>query len=244
MIDLTGKKILVTGATGFIGRAASVRLSQLGAAVIITGRNQPKLDDTLSRLHGSGHHAAPFDIGNQGDVKGFLRSLVDTDGRKLDGFVYCAGIFPLRPLKSVSYDYLHEMMAINFYGFVEMVKCFADRRVCRGGSIVALSSYASANGDKGQLAYAASKGALDSSIVVMSKELKAKGIRVNSIRPAALLPETMSIDEQPRGVVNIIKGMKTGPITPECLSDHIAFLISDNARKVSGQHFDVRGYLA
>lgn len=245
MIKLNGKKILITGASGFIGRLTAIKLSMLGAKVIISGRNKEKLKSVLSELHGEGHFAIPFDIYEVDKIKDFIKSVVEIDGDKLSGFVYCTGTYPIRPLKSVNYNYLHDMMLINYYGFIEMVKCFSDKRICtEKSSVVVLSSYASIRGDRGQLAYSASKGAIDSSIIVIAKELYTKGIRINSIRPAALLPEDIKMEDLPSAIVQSIENMKTGPINPINIAEHIAFLISDYSNGVSGKCFDVKGYLS
>ena len=135
-------------------------------------------------------------------------------------------------------------MVINYYAFVEMVRLYSDKRVSDGGSIVAISSYSSINGDKGQLAYAASKSAIDSSVIVMSKELYSKNIRVNAIRPAIIKGETTNIEILPTSIQNIIEKMKTGLIDPNIIAEQIAFLISDCSSGVYGRCFDVKGYLS
>lgn len=244
MIELKEKIIIITGASGFIGKQVAIKLSQLGANIILSGRNKKALDETFSLLEGDKHHILVHDVCNLNETMGFMKSIVETTKSKLSGLVYCSGIFPLRPLKSINYDYLHNMMLTNYYGFIEMAKCFSDKRISNGGSIVVLSSYASKNGDKGQLAYSASKGAIDSSVIVMAKELSKKNIRVNSIRPAALLPDYMELENLPIGVQQIINDMKTGPIEPINIAEQIAFLLSDNAHGLTGNCFDVKGYLS
>ncbi|MDN5066830.1 SDR family oxidoreductase, partial [Aliarcobacter butzleri] len=128
--------------------------------------------------------------------------------------------------------------------FVEAVRLYADKRVSNGGSIVVMSSYSSINGDKGQLAYSASKSAIDSSVVVMSKELYSKNIRVNAIRPAIIQGEDTNIELLPVSIKNIIEKMKIGLIDPNILAEQVAFLISDYSSGVYGRCFDVKGYLS
>lgn len=243
MIELNNQKILVMGASGFIGTQTAIKLSQLGAKVVISGRNVEKLKETLSLLHGDGHNIVVFDINELDKISQFIKSVVDIDGKKLSGLVYCSAIYPLRPLKNVTPDFLHNMMFINYYVFVELVRCFSDKRICEKGSIVTLSSYASTHGNKGQLAYSATKGAMDSSVVVMAKELQQKNIRINSIRPAALLPEEIEFNTLPIGIQELINEMGTGPISPINIAEQIAFLLSEYSNAITGKCLDVKGYL-
>lgn len=243
MIELNNRKILVMGASGFIGTQTAIKLSQLGAKVVISGRDEAKLKKTLSLLEGDEHHLIPFDISDLDKISEFTKSVVDLDNQKLSGLVYCNAIFPIRPLKNVTHEFLHNMMVINYYGFIELVRCFSDKRVCEKGSIVTLSSYASNYGDKGQLAYSATKGAMDSSVIVMAKELQQKRIRINSIRPAALLPEDIEFCKLPITIQELIKDMGTGPINPINIAEQIAFLLSEYSSGMTGKCLDVKGYL-
>lgn len=243
MLDLNGKKVLVMGATGYIGKQIAITLSKLGASLVISGRDKYKLNELLNELEGK-HYALSFDANDLSTCEDFMKSAVDLDNKKISALVYCIGIFPLRPLRSLKTDFLHNMMHINFYSFIEIVRCFSNKKICGGGSIVALSSYASINGDKGQIAYAASKAAIDSSIKIIAKELFNKNIRINSIRPASLLSEEINFFDLPNGIQNSINKMGTGPICPEKLSEQVAFLVSDCSSGIYGRCFDVRGYLS
>lgn len=244
MISLKNKKILVLGASGSVGRSVAIKLSQLGAKVVIQGRNKIKLENTFSQLIGTGHYSISFDLCNLDKIDELMNLAVNFDNEKLTGMVYCAGIMPIRPIKSTKSDFLHETMLINYYAFVEAVRLYADKRISNGGSIVVMSSYSSINGDKGQLAYSASKSAIDSSVVVMSKELYSKNIRVNAIRPAIIQGEDTNIELLPVSIKNIIEKMKIGLIDPNILAEQVAFLISDYSSGVYGRCFDVKGYLS
>lgn len=245
MITLVNKKILLLGASGFIGMRVAILLSKLGAKLIISGRNQDKLKEILSQLHGEGHQLIPFDLKKIDEISNFIKSSVTIDGDKLSGLVFCNAITTIRPLKSITYEFINDMMITNYYSFIEAVKCFSDKRISIQGesSIVVLSSYASNNGDKGQLIYSATKAAIDSSTKVIAKELKQKGIRINSIRPAALLPEEIDFEELPISIQELIQDMETGPITPESIAEQIAFLLSSYSTGITGKCFDVKGYL-
>lgn len=242
MINLSGKKILLMGATGNTGKATAVKLAQLGANVILSGRDDKKGDEILSSLSGGGHRYVQFDVRNIQEVQNFINDIIEFDKTKLDGLVYAAGLMHVLPIKNTTYKFLHDIMLVNYFAFAEITRCFSNRKNSNAGSsIVALSSYAAINGDKGQLAYAASKGAMDSSIIVMAKELYAKGIRVNAIRPAIIAQ--YEYDELLQRTRRLVDMMQTGMIEPEILAEQIAFLLSDASSGVYGRCFDVRGYL-
>lgn len=244
MLNLNNKKVLVMGASGGIGRQTAIKLSELGANLVISGRDENRLKETFSMLKGEGHYSLQFDVENLDKIPDFIKSIVELNNIKLHGLVYSTGVIPIRPIKNTTPNFLNHIMTINYFAFVEMVRCFSNKKISIGGSIVALSSYASINGDKGQLAYSASKGAIDSSIIVMAKELYSKGFRINALRPANVAYKNMEIDNLLDGTKEITEKMKTGAIDPKNIAEQIAFLLSDCSSGVYGRCFDIRGYLS
>ncbi len=238
MLNLNGKKILLIGASGRIGKEAAILLSKLGAKLVLSGTDSNKLDNTFNLLEGIGHHRITFDIKNINKIDNFIENAVNLDDIKLDGLVYCAGIMDTISLENTNFEFLYNMMLVNYFGFVEVVRHFSNTKNSNGGSIVTISSYSSINGDVGELAYSASKGAIDSSIVVMAKELYSKNIRVNAIRPSLIEKDNFTKREQ-----LILDIMETGPIKLKNIAEQIAFLLSDSSSGVYGRCFDVRGYL-
>lgn len=244
MLELTNKKVLIIGASGDVGRATSIKLSELGAKIVLTGRDENKLKQTLSMLKGTGHHYIKFDVTDLENIPKLINDAVAYDDEKLTGLVYAAGVMPIRPIKSTKSSFLNEVMTINYFSFIEAVRSFSDKRNSSGGSVVVLSSYASINGEKGQLAYAASKGAIDSSIKVLTKELYPKNYRINAIRPAIIMGESTEVSEIPETIQETIEKMQTGLIDLNNIAEQIAFLVSDYSSGVYGRCFDVRGYLS
>lgn len=245
MLNLNDKKVLILGASGSIGEQTAITLSNIGAKVVLSGRKKEKLQEILEKLPGDGHVIFDFDLEKTDKIKEYISSVVEYDQQKLYGLVYCTGLMPVRPIKNTTHDFLHNTMLINYFAFAEAVRCFSHKNICEGGSVVAISSYASQNGDKGQLAYSASKGAIDSSVVVMAKELFIRNIRVNSIRPAVVYSnkdfniEAFSSREQ-----EIYQDMQIGFIEPQNIAEQVAFLLSECSSGVTGRCFDVRGYLS
>src|SRR5665648_549414 len=99
--SLNGKTILVTGASSGIGRAVSIECSKLGAKVLITGRNQERLNDTYNHLEGNGHIAIPADLTIYSDMEKIVALCPN-----LDGFVNNAGITKVLFVKSIRKEFL------------------------------------------------------------------------------------------------------------------------------------------
>ncbi len=244
MFNLQNKKILVIGASGTLGSNLASILSSLGAKLIIAGRDKKRLQKLFSTLVGEGHEVRIIDVLQVDKLAEFMQSCVN-DGVKLSGLVYVTGIFPYIPLRVQSVENLEYTMRINFYGFVEVVKQFSKKTISENeSSIVVFSSYAAINPGKSQLAYGASKAAVDNAVMVMAKELAKRKIRVNSIRPAEIEKEE-SIDENlfiQDEVEELIKA-QNGAIEKNQISKLVAFLLSDNAMYINGEHLDIKGLL-
>ena len=239
MLNLKNKKILIMGC-GALGDATAQILSEFGSKVIISDTNKLALDRTFLKLSGSKHRKALFDIAQIDKIKNFMVDIVKFDNAKLDGLVYAVDKNLTASLMNTSLELLQDVMMVNFFAFVEVVKAFVDEEAYNlNSSIVAVSNYASLGADKGQIAYGASKAAMDNSMSAIAKEIYHKGIRINSIRPA-IVQSDKQLSEREKELVAM---MQTGPIDPKILAQQIAFLLSDASSGVYGRHFDVRGYL-
>ena len=138
-MDLSGKTVLITGASDGIGKATAILLSQLGARIVMIARNRDKLQAVLEELEGKAHKWYSYDLKGIEGIEGLVKTIVNDNG-PLDGFVHSAGIASMRPLKMTTYDFLHDMMLINFYSFIELIRCLSKKRNFRDGmSIVGMS---------------------------------------------------------------------------------------------------------
>lgn len=245
-MDLTGKRILVTGASSGIGRETAILLSKLGAKLVLVARNNDKLRETLSKLDGESHSIISFDLLNIENINVMMDEICSE--KKLDGFVYSAGIAPVVPIYSINYKRMMEIMTLNYFSFIEIVKFFSKRKYSNGGSIVAVSSVSSLAGWKGASLYCGSKGALDSSIRALAMELYSKNIRVNSVVPSnintKMFSELTQFAEQSE-LDAIISKQPLGLGNPNDVANAIAFLLSDASRFITGTALIVDGgYLA
>ena len=243
-MDLSGKKILVTGATGSLGSEIAVKLSSLGAAVVVTGRNEDKLNAVFSRLSGGGHEKYVADISNIEEIESMINQTAKSG--KYSGLVHSAGFAAYKPLRMISRAFLESSMEINFYAFIEIVKLITKKQnFCeQGGSIVAISSFASDSGEMGQVAYSASKAAVDAAVRTLSFELAPKRIRINSIRPGVIKSESLENLRNNSGdenVQKVIGKQLLGIGKPDDVANAAAFLISDYSVFTTGRYIYVDG---
>ncbi|MFT4326881.1 MAG: SDR family NAD(P)-dependent oxidoreductase [Candidatus Woesearchaeota archaeon] len=236
-MTLEGKTILITGASDGIGKETALLASKLGAKIILVARSEEKLRNTMDTLEGKGHRWYSFDLKEIDKIESLIKNVVTENGA-LDGFVHCAGISTMRPLKNTNHDFLQEMMLINFYSFVELTRLITKKgNYNKGMSIVAMSSIGGIRGDKSKTAYSSSKAALDGAIRSMSKELGAKNIRVNSIVSGIIktdmfkrFMEKTGKDEFDSQFDKYILGLGV----TEDVANAIAFLLSDASRIITG----------
>jgi len=245
-ITFKGKIIVVIGGSSGIGRATSTLLGKLGASVIIVSRNEEKIKATLHEIPKGNHGFYCFDVSNTSDISELTSRIVDEYGA-IDGLVYCVGVHGTRPLKLISPDALETIMNINILPFIEFVRCFTKKGNFNNGfGIVAVSSVSSLQGNKGKVAYSASKGAMNASVRSMARELGTKKIRVNTVVPGVvdtpLFRELMDgASGESEEFSNIIKRQYCGVIPPEHIANMIAFLLSERAMYITGAEFVVDG---
>jgi NAD(P)-dependent dehydrogenase (short-subunit alcohol dehydrogenase family) len=180
---LDGLRILITGASGGLGRATAILSSRMGAKVILTGRDRGRLEETNALLSSTGHHIEERDLKLTSEIPGWLKRIAVEAG-PLHGVVHAAGVQVVRPVRVVDDATLNETMAINVNAALALIKGFRQSGVNAGnGSIVLLSSVMGLTGQAGQSAYSASKGALISMCRSIAVELARDKLRVNCIAP-------------------------------------------------------------
>lgn len=240
LIDLTGKTILITGASSGIGRQTAITLSEAGAKVILTARREGQLQETLDMLDGEEHAYYPFDLCDLENIGQFLQKIAEEHG-KMQGLAFCAGITEVRPCKLTTPEVLQHVMTTNFYSFFEMACQFARKKYSDDGAkIVVVSSAASIRPSKGQSAYAASKGAIDASVRVLAQELMGRHININCVRPGTVeSPMTQSLSED--SLAHSLEVQPLGIISAKDVAAMIAYLLSPAADMITGRGFDIEG---
>ncbi len=245
VIDLTGKKILISGASSGMGRETAILCSRLGAEVIMLARNEEKLRSVFNELEGEGHRYYSVDLGNVDDIEVFMKQL-STECGAVDGFVHSAGISSSRPLKLLKPQALREVMDINYYSFIEIIRCITKRKCFNEGlSIVGISSISSKQGNQTKTAYCASKAAMDASVRCLAKELAGKKIRVNTVNPALIKTDIYQTFLDNSGdsedAKSIMARQYLGLGDPIDVANTIVFLLSDASKFITGSSVDIDG---
>lgn len=234
MMNLQHRKILVTGASSGIGRATAILLSQLGATVIICGRDEKRLHETLDMMDGASHVVIPFDVKNFSSYGDVFEKAIATDGAKLDGFVHCAGVAIPTPARVMDEDTIHEILDVNYVSFMMLVQQYIKKKYSNGGSIVAVSAVNAHYPQKCMSVYAGSKLALEASVKALALELVDQAIRINCVVPGGVnTPMAQQGFEETKEYL----GQKAllGMAEPEDVANMIAFLLSDMSRKITGR---------
>ena len=182
---LTGKNILITGASSGIGRAIAVACSKMGAKMIITGRNQSRISETWMMLDGNGHQYIVADLTMSEDLKNLVSSLP-----KLDGIVYNAGVGSRVPCRQIQEQEIDKVFNLNTKSPILLqTEILSKKLLNTNSSIVFLASKAAEFPSVGNAVYSASKGAVISYSKVLALELAPRNIRVNCICPAMVWTE-------------------------------------------------------
>ncbi len=236
-MELIDRTIMVTGASSGIGRETAILLSQLGARLILIGRNAEQLNKTLASLEGTAHHVYTFDLSNIDEIPRWMKEVTSASG-PLHGLVHSAGLQFTRPLRIMSSENIEELMRVNVTAAIFLAKAFRQKGVSAdSGSIVYLSSVMGLVGQSGQSAYSASKGALVTLTKSLALELSRENIRVNCVAPAMVTTEMSGKMLElltPEQVLQIEAMHPLGLGRPRDVANAIAFLLADTGRWITG----------
>lgn len=234
LMNLQNRKILITGASSGIGRAASILVSQLNASVVLCGRNEEALKKTMSMMHHpEKHHYISFDVKEFETYEEVFREAV-SDSILLDGLVHCAGIARVTPVRMLKPSIITEIMETNFYSFMSLVNMYAKKKYSCGGSIVAVSAANAHYPQKCMSVYASSKAAVEAAVKTMALELSAQKIRINCVVPGAVDTPMMQASNE-EALQKILGNQLLGAGKPEDIANVIAFLLSDAASFITGR---------
>lgn len=238
--SLSGKTILVTGASSGIGRGAAIECSKLGANVILTARNEERLKDTYRQLGKGEHQIIRCDLTSQEQIAELVRQLP-----KLDGVINNAGLTRILPIPFLDLDALDGIYMINTIAPILVIKhLLKNKKLKKGASIVFTSSTAGiARVTEGNSMYASSKGALNAFVRAAARELSHKGIRVNAVCPGMV--DTGILNDGSISVEQIEKDKLRYPLKrygkPEDIAWAMIYLLSDASSWVTGTNLVIDG---
>lgn len=236
---LEGKTILVTGASSGIGRGIAIACSKMGATVIINGRNEQRLAETMTEMQGEENLSLAADLSDSNSLTGMVSRLP-----KLDGIVHCAGIGQRVLCKQLQEADLDTMMDVNFNAPVMLqTEILKQKKINKGASIVFIASIASDSPSIGNAVYSASKGAIISYANCLALELAPRLIRVNCILPAMIWTDLIlkgGITEE-----ELKEDEKKYPLKrygkPEDIANLSIYLLSNAAAWMTGSSIKITG---
>lgn len=239
IFSLSGKKILVTGASSGIGRAVAVQCSKMDAQVIVSGRNIQRLDETLSQMEGGNHLIAAGDITRKNDICKIVSELPS-----LDGIVHCAGIGHRKVCKQLEEVDIDNVMNINFKAPVMLqTEIQKSKKLSKGASIIFIASIAAESPSYGNAIYSASKGALVSYANCLGLELAQRQIRVNVISPAMVWTDLILNDSVTKEQLQ--EDEKKYPLKrygqPQDVANLAVYLLSDAASWMTISNVKITG---
>jgi 3-oxoacyl-[acyl-carrier protein] reductase len=242
MPTLAGKVAIVTGASRGIGRAIAERLAQDGANVVINyAHSADKVQEVVSAIKAKGGQALAVQahMGQVTDVRRLFQETIDRFGQ-LDILINNAGNVPFKPLVEVTEEEFDKLFALNAKGpFFAMQE--AARRMSEGGRIVNISSGITGYALPGSSVYAGSKGALEQFTRAAAKELGARGITVNAVSPGSTNTQNFQ-NSSPEMQQQAIQSSPLGRVgEPEDIADVVAFVVSEQARWLTGQNIRATG---
>ena len=238
------ENVLITGITGGIGYAVAEKLLENGSSVLGVARNTRAVREALSSKYGERVHTVDFDLMQVEAVDDLIKELVTGYG-PIGGLVHCAGFDKMAPLHLVKPEDMEQLWRIHAQVPMRLVGLISKKKNHReNASIVLISSQAAHEGAMGHTAYAAAKGALEGYLAPAAAELMEKGIRINEVCLAPV-ETTMSAGWMSKMTPGQLKEFEAkyplGFTSAAQAADMICFLLSDQAKYMTGQMITVDG---
>jgi 3-oxoacyl-(acyl-carrier-protein) reductase len=243
MFDLTGRKALVTGASGGIGGEIARALHGAGATVALSGTRTAPLEELAASLGGRAH-VLPCDLGDGAAVEALPKAAAAAMG-SVDVLVNNAGI---------TRDNLFMRMSDEEWASVLEVNLTSTFRLCRGvlrgmmkarwGRIVNISSVVGATGNPGQANYAASKAGMVGMSKSLAQEVASRGITVNCVAPGFIetaMTDRLNDEQKARILAQIPAGRMGGPAE---IGAAVLYLAAPESGYVTGHVLHVNGGMA
>lgn len=237
--SLEGKTVLITGASSGIGQATAIACSDMGARVVITGRNVERLQETYEQLSGEGHIQIAADLNDESDIE-----KLTSECPILDGLVNNAGRGKSKPVNFIKLEDLADVYQTNLFAVALLTKSLLKKKKIRSGSsIVFTSSISSHMTAPGLAVYSSSKAAVSAYMRNCAIELGAKGIRANAVLPGMV--ETKLINSGTYTDEDKAADMALYPLRrygmPSDIAYAIIYLLSDASVWVTGTELVIDG---
>ena len=242
MFDLEGKKALITGASGGIGKEIAKVLIEHNAEVCVSGRNHEELN-ALKKSLGKKCHVVTCDLSKKDEIIELVKKADEFMGY-IDVLVNNAGITKDNIFLRMSENEWEDVLNVNLNSTFNILKLITKGMVKRKyGRIINISSVVGVTGGAGQVNYSASKAGLIGLTKSLSQEIATRNITVNCIAPGFIeTPMTEKLDDKRKdAILNSIPMNRIGK--PKDLSSAIIFLASQESSYITGQTLHINGGL-
>ena len=181
--QLQDRVTLITGATGYLGRALAKGFAEAGARLFLSGRNEETLASVAKELNA---RAIVADLAEENAASSVVNQVVEEAGR-IDTLIINAGTLADGLVAGLTDDEVSRVYEVNLLAAFRMLRtALKPMIVNRSGNVIAVSSTAARRPGVGQAAYASSKAALESFVRISARETANRGIRINAVAPGLL----------------------------------------------------------
>ncbi|RKT22688.1 NAD(P)-dependent dehydrogenase (short-subunit alcohol dehydrogenase family) [Paraburkholderia sp. RAU2J] len=244
MNNLTGKTALVTGASRGIGRASALALARAGAQVLVhysTGEKEAEAVVAEIRAAGGAAQKVAADLRDADGAHLLAKRVREVIGHRLDILVANAGVSRAASIEETTVEAFDTLFAVNVRAPYFLVQQLLPV-MCKGSSIVMVSSLAARAAVGALSAYAATKGAVDTLVTHFASALGERGIRVNAVAPGVVETDMSNFTKTDEGRAATL-GMQALKrlAQPDEIGDAVVFLASDAARWITGETLRVDG---
>ncbi len=240
MANLKGKKVLVTGASGGIGKAIAIELSSNGADLCLTGRNKSELE-SLQKLIGGNCQIIISDLSKSEGIDELANSAQEKMGQ-IDILINNAGITRDNLFMRMSEEDWNEVINVNLNSIFKLTKHLIKGMIKRRyGRIINITSVIGVAGGAGQSNYSASKAGIIAMSKSLAQEVGSRSVTVNSIAPG-FIETNMTAELSDDRKEEILHSISVGRLgKPDDIAGAVCFLASDKASYITGQTIHING---